>query len=104
MVGRAVEIRQIVEKAQVGGLAVERVGALKLLVAVIIRRARSNVGGRPSRTSCRLIEIDNARQLDAMIANICRIDRQLSRKRMRSEEHTSELQSRGHLVCRLLLE
>src|SRR5690625_5851080 len=25
-------------------------------------------------------------------------------KRMRSEEHTSELQSRGHLVCRLLLE
>src|SRR2546429_7139462 len=61
MVGRAVEIRQIVEKAQVGGLAVERVGALKLLVAVIIRRARSNVGGRPSRTSCRLIEIDNAR-------------------------------------------
>src|SRR5690625_3430922 len=25
-------------------------------------------------------------------------------KRLRSEEHTSELQSRGHLVCRLLLE
>src|SRR5690625_6274641 len=25
-------------------------------------------------------------------------------KEMRSEEHTSELQSRGHLVCRLLLE
>src|SRR5690625_6251143 len=24
--------------------------------------------------------------------------------RWRSEEHTSELQSRGHLVCRLLLE
>src|SRR5690625_6967296 len=24
--------------------------------------------------------------------------------RARSEEHTSELQSRGHLVCRLLLE
>src|SRR5690625_5665311 len=24
--------------------------------------------------------------------------------RIRSEEHTSELQSRGHLVCRLLLE
>src|SRR2546429_7048014 len=27
-----------------------------------------------------------------------------SRMRMRSEEHTSELQSRLHLVCRLLLE
>src|SRR5437870_9135961 len=26
------------------------------------------------------------------------------RSRRRSEEHTSELQSRGHLVCRLLLE
>src|SRR5690625_5699924 len=25
-------------------------------------------------------------------------------KQKRSEEHTSELQSRGHLVCRLLLE
>src|SRR5439155_24911761 len=25
-------------------------------------------------------------------------------RRWRSEEHTSELQSRGHLVCRLLLE
>src|SRR5690625_6080859 len=27
-----------------------------------------------------------------------------SGRRVRSEEHTSELQSRGHLVCRLLLE
>src|SRR5439155_22097849 len=30
--------------------------------------------------------------------------RQPDRSRQRSEEHTSELQSRGHLVCRLLLE
>src|SRR5690625_6561660 len=28
----------------------------------------------------------------------------VTREQMRSEEHTSELQSRGHLVCRLLLE
>src|SRR5207253_3852751 len=28
----------------------------------------------------------------------------LSKRIDRSEEHTSELQSRGHLVCRLLLE
>src|SRR5437870_10709135 len=27
-----------------------------------------------------------------------------ARTALRSEEHTSELQSRGHLVCRLLLE
>src|SRR5690625_5556718 len=31
-------------------------------------------------------------------------DVMIPRSRMRSEEHTSELQSRGHLVCRLLLE
>src|SRR2546422_8374156 len=29
---------------------------------------------------------------------------ELSARRLRSEEHTSELQSRLHLVCRLLLE
>src|SRR5690554_7776523 len=29
---------------------------------------------------------------------------QAERERLRSEEHTSELQSRPHLVCRLLLE
>src|SRR5690625_6709060 len=33
---------------------------------------------------------------------VCRIiDQEIF---LRSEEHTSELQSRGHLVCRLLLE
>src|SRR5690625_5839756 len=31
-------------------------------------------------------------------------DRRGALPRARSEEHTSELQSRGHLVCRLLLE
>src|SRR5690625_6968784 len=31
-------------------------------------------------------------------------DRISKDKKERSEEHTSELQSRGHLVCRLLLE
>src|SRR5690625_6292609 len=33
-----------------------------------------------------------------------KIDIHLPIPRPRSEEHTSELQSRGHLVCRLLLE
>src|SRR5207253_11336779 len=31
-------------------------------------------------------------------------NRRLNESSHRSEEHTSELQSRGHLVCRLLLE
>src|SRR5437660_6934494 len=38
---------------------------------------------------------DGRRQVFARVA---------PRTRQRSEEHTSELQSRGHLVCRLLLE
>src|SRR5690625_3927999 len=35
---------------------------------------------------------------------ICGSDAMRINGRNRSEEHTSELQSRGHLVCRLLLE
>src|SRR5215510_16091288 len=34
----------------------------------------------------------------------CRPAADTTSTRPRSEEHTSELQSRGHLVCRLLLE
>src|SRR5690625_6062201 len=40
---------------------------------------------------------------DAATITISRQD-QAANRRTRSEEHTSELQSRGHLVCRLLLE
>src|SRR5690554_756902 len=36
--------------------------------------------------------------------NVLWNDRSSSRHKARSEEHTSELQSRPHLVCRLLLE
>src|SRR5437870_8764412 len=32
------------------------------------------------------------------------VQARVRRPSLRSEEHTSELQSRGHLVCRLLLE
>src|SRR5690625_5818069 len=34
----------------------------------------------------------------------CKFGLAKPQKNQRSEEHTSELQSRGHLVCRLLLE
>src|SRR5690625_6030604 len=33
-----------------------------------------------------------------------RFSKSAVKQKVRSEEHTSELQSRGHLVCRLLLE
>src|SRR5690625_6601687 len=60
---------------------------------------------------------DQVRSASATIFSLCPMVSQLgakvsavSKKVMpasraaRSEEHTSELQSRGHLVCRLLLE
>src|SRR5437660_12572493 len=37
-------------------------------------------------------------------ARVRRIAQRRSSEILRSKEHTSELQSRGHLVCRLLLE
>src|SRR5437660_3862018 len=44
--------------------------------------------------------------VDLTIVNVAlpTIGRKLHFSETRSEEHTSELQSRGHLVCRLLLE
>src|SRR5690625_7056265 len=41
----------------------------------------------------------NQHNIDVLV-----ISRRLGHSSPRSEEHTSELQSRGHLVCRLLLE
>src|SRR5207253_3425287 len=46
------------------------------------------------------------RDLPGPAAGLPRLERSADRgeQAIRSEEHTSELQSRGHLVCRLLLE
>src|SRR5687768_18130526 len=43
----------------------------------------------------RIIDVDTPRRL---------VDKHCPDRSVRSEEHTSELQSRLHLVCRLLLE
>src|SRR5437870_9161290 len=40
----------------------------------------------------------------AGVVKVCHRERIPFVADLRSEEHTSELQSRGHLVCRLLLE
>src|SRR5690625_6831258 len=42
--------------------------------------------------------------LEKFITLAKELDKPLNIHAVRSEEHTSELQSRGHLVCRLLLE
>src|SRR5690625_5892441 len=49
---------------------------------------------------CRTMEDTTGR--DSSVVTSATTDE--SRPVVRSEEHTSELQSRGHLVCRLLLE
>src|SRR5437870_2457189 len=46
----------------------------------------------------------NERHRSFVFVRIAPKGESILRKIVRSEEHTSELQSRGHLVCRLLLE
>ena len=48
------------------------------------------------------VQIDGDRNLN--VTNIQKIEAAVKSKDTRSEEHTSELQSRFDLVCRLLLE
>src|SRR5207253_7910978 len=55
-------------------------------------------GCRVGRVACQLFEVILGDLLDIHRFQVCRAELE------RSEEHTSELQSRGHLVCRLLLE
>src|SRR5690625_6673206 len=47
---------------------------------------------------------DDHRGMAGWITRNLGVDIYSHEKTIRSEEHTSELQSRGHLVCRLLLE
>src|SRR5207253_8849796 len=56
----------------------------------------------PTRRSSDLIELGR----DAQLSNVQAVAKALGLRLElveRSEEHTSELQSRGHIVCRLLL-
>src|SRR5690625_6618434 len=52
------------------------------------------------------ISYDDGQRATELLAQIGRVfdQRIVGQQGLRSEEHTSELQSRGHLVCRLLLE
>src|SRR5690625_6307933 len=55
-----------------------------------------------ARRADRLFDLDTA-SIEGAIQTFCQAPISSSPSLLRSEEHTSELQSRGHLVCRLLL-
>src|SRR5690625_6924284 len=61
---------------------------------------RFQVSRSPVREALQTLNNEGLIRLERMGAVVVGI----SEKDIRSEEHTSELQSRGHLVCRLLLE
>src|SRR5207253_6473040 len=69
-------------------------GALLLLTLM----ACATVAPTPARDVARAASLAAAPRRDCVSDTATRIPVK------RSEEHTSELQSRGHLVCRLLLE
>src|SRR5207253_7462985 len=62
------------------------------------RRSPAQLPGGPCQESFLLLWLRTWRRSHSLRRTLLR------RGILRSEEHTSELQSRGHLVCRLLLE
>src|SRR3712207_8396315 len=50
------------------------------------------------------VTITAVRDDDGRLTGFAKVTRDLTERKARSEEHTSELQSRQYLVCRLLLE
>src|SRR5437660_3985784 len=65
---------------------------------------RSSTSLMTTRTAGRLRGPSAARTSGGTSTNAPASSRSVHQRCRRSEEHTSELQSRGHLVCRLLLE
>src|SRR5690625_6572247 len=63
-----------------------------------------NAEGRPIDAAMLQQRIDQQTDLNISITVTTAEGETISAGDDRSEEHTSELQSRGHLVCRLLLE
>src|SRR5690625_5407617 len=77
---------------------------LSLHDALPIYEARRLRKADAAERSLRLAALAGERQTLLNQRRQRRVGEETARKLIRSEEHTSELQSRGHLVCRLLLE
>src|SRR5690625_6975171 len=65
-----------------------------------IQRARHVIENYPHAPA----NLDALKLMERAYGKLELADLSADTRRVRSEEHTSELQSRGHLVCRLLLE
>src|SRR5690625_4524057 len=72
-------------------------------VADVIGRDSAKVAATAALTADHLFQLQGLLSAQWVLANTA-LAELFSSKDPRSEEHTSELQSRGHLVCRLLLE
>src|SRR5690625_211812 len=81
------------------GIAESRATEYEHLTAEVTARLEAIAGMTAEEARKQLIQEEGDRAR-AEAANLVRE----IKERARSEEHTSELQSRGHLVCRLLLE
>src|SRR5690625_6118984 len=87
------------------GLAVAAFFALRALSrASGVHREEIAGPVHPGDARIAVFRIDGALFFGAVDRIIERVSAQKGLDVVRSEEHTSELQSRGHLVCRLLLE
>src|SRR5436853_3972106 len=73
-------------------------------VAAPIEQQMSGVDNMNYMTSTNANNGDVRMQINFDVATDPNVDQILAQLRVRSEEHTSELQSLRHLVCRLLLE
>src|SRR5258708_1703205 len=65
---------------------------------------RAACAGHPQARRCRRAAAFAVRRSRSGGDHLARLSRRTARRLPRSEEHTSELQSPDHLVCRLLLE
>src|SRR5437870_6331819 len=90
--------------------SLQRLTSTKLTVSIrleLAMRSSFRMLGRSSNPFSRsnyLINYNNNCVDKFLVMEYKHITDQLGLRLLRSEEHTSELQSRGHLVCRLLLE
>src|SRR5690554_6961759 len=93
--------RQIISNGEEA--AIKKIDALKHVASMQTEKARSPLVIRPvDSIKINTIEIDgNQKYTNAYVLGKLKFKQDV---KIRSEEHTSELQSRPHLVCRLLLE